>query len=117
MAAILVLVVLAGLAVTGRVVAEHLLALGHRSTAVLGPSTWYAPFVERRDGYLDALRAEMDRGRERRRLAQRAVGVVRAGHGDRLKQEWHGRARHQVVEPDRRRHPAPARAVPGRERT
>jgi LacI family transcriptional regulator len=40
----------------GRAVAEHLLALGHRATAVLGPSTWYAPFVERRDGYLEVLR-------------------------------------------------------------
>lgn len=37
--------------------AEHLLSLGHRTTAVLGPSTWYAPFVERRDGYLETLRA------------------------------------------------------------
>ena len=41
----------------GRAVAEHLLALGHRATAVLGPTTWYAPFVERRDGYLEAFRA------------------------------------------------------------
>ena len=40
----------------GRAVAEHLLALGHRTTAVLGPSTWYAPFVERREGYLEVLR-------------------------------------------------------------
>ena len=40
----------------GRAVAEHLLALGHRTTAVLGPSTWYAPFVERREGYLEGIR-------------------------------------------------------------
>src|SRR6266542_1861017 len=41
----------------GRAVAEHVLALGHRTTALLGPRTWYAPFVERREGYLEALRA------------------------------------------------------------
>jgi LacI family repressor for deo operon, udp, cdd, tsx, nupC, and nupG len=41
----------------GREVAGHLLALGHREIAVLGPQRWYAPFVERRDGLLDALRA------------------------------------------------------------
>lgn len=39
----------------GRLVAEHLLALGHRQIAVLGPRRWYAPFVERRDGLLAAL--------------------------------------------------------------
>jgi DNA-binding LacI/PurR family transcriptional regulator len=40
----------------GRTVAEHLLTLGHRTTAVLGPRTWYAPFVERREGYLEVVR-------------------------------------------------------------
>jgi DNA-binding LacI/PurR family transcriptional regulator len=40
----------------GQVIAEHLLALGHRTTALLGPHTWYAPFIERRDGYLAAFR-------------------------------------------------------------
>jgi LacI family transcriptional regulator len=41
----------------GRAVAEHLLALGHRDTALLGPTTWYAPFAERREGYLEAIHA------------------------------------------------------------
>jgi LacI family transcriptional regulator len=41
----------------GRAVAEHLLALGHRTTALLGPTTWYAPFAERREGYLETVRA------------------------------------------------------------
>jgi DNA-binding LacI/PurR family transcriptional regulator len=41
----------------GRAVAEHLLALGHDTTAVLGPSAWYAPFVDRREGYLETFRA------------------------------------------------------------
>ncbi len=40
----------------GRVMAEHLLAMGHSVTALLGPHTWYAPFIERRDGYLAAFR-------------------------------------------------------------
>lgn len=40
----------------GRAVAEHLLALGHRRIAVLGPRRWYAPFVERRAGIDQALR-------------------------------------------------------------
>ena len=41
----------------GRAVAEHLLALGHRNTALLGPTIWYLPFVQRREGYLEAVRA------------------------------------------------------------
>jgi LacI family transcriptional regulator len=41
----------------GRLVAEHLLSLGHRDVAVVGPRHWYAPFVERRDGLLEALEA------------------------------------------------------------
>jgi DNA-binding LacI/PurR family transcriptional regulator len=44
-------------AYAGHAVAEHLLALGHRTTALLGPRVWYAPFVERRDGYLAAFAA------------------------------------------------------------
>jgi LacI family transcriptional regulator, repressor for deo operon, udp, cdd, tsx, nupC, and nupG len=39
----------------GRRVAEHLLRLGHREIAVLGPRQWYAPFVERRGGLLKSL--------------------------------------------------------------
>jgi DNA-binding LacI/PurR family transcriptional regulator len=39
----------------GMLVARHLIDLGHRSTALLGPHRWYAPFQERRDGILAAL--------------------------------------------------------------
>ena len=38
----------------GRLVAEHLLGLGHRRVAILGPRRWYPPFVERREGLLQA---------------------------------------------------------------
>jgi DNA-binding LacI/PurR family transcriptional regulator len=42
----------------GRLVTEHLLALGHRQFAILGPDEerWYAPFVERGQGIEGALR-------------------------------------------------------------
>jgi DNA-binding LacI/PurR family transcriptional regulator len=41
----------------GALVARHLVDLGHRSIALLGPHRWYAPFLERRDGLLAALEA------------------------------------------------------------
>jgi DNA-binding LacI/PurR family transcriptional regulator len=36
-------------------VARHLIELGHRSVAVVGPHRWYAPFLERREGIEIAL--------------------------------------------------------------
>jgi LacI family transcriptional regulator len=41
----------------GRLVAEHLLGLGHRRVAILGPRRWYPPFGERREGLLQAFAA------------------------------------------------------------
>ena len=41
----------------GRLVAEHLLTLGHREMAIVGPRHWYAPFVERREGLQETLEA------------------------------------------------------------
>ncbi len=72
----------------------------------------------------DALRTEVYRGRERRRLAQRAVAEVRTFHCDGRKQERHGGARHQVVQVDRRWRrraarlgPSPRTAARSRRRT
>ena len=39
----------------GALMAKHLVELGHRSIAVLGPHRWYAPFLERREGIEEEL--------------------------------------------------------------
>lgn len=41
----------------GAQVAEHLLALGHRRTAIVGPRRWTIPFAERREGLLTTFAA------------------------------------------------------------
>jgi len=39
----------------GRTVGEHLLELGHRRVAIIGPRQWYTPFEDRRDGIVETL--------------------------------------------------------------
>ena len=41
----------------GRAVAGHLMALGHKRIAVLGPARWHAPLADRAEGVREALRA------------------------------------------------------------
>ena len=63
----------------------------------------------------DAVGAEVDRRRERRRLPHRAVAVVRARHRHGRKQQRDRRARHQVIDVERRCDAAARGALPGHE--